>query len=79
MTHYPNLILPTNISLGTSTGPRTSVKRLYTSSGNRKANKLWSQKLRRLNLRLGVRLVEDLYEVLEIYEAMDGPGDTLQA
>lgn len=79
MTHYPNLILPTSISLGTSTGPRTNVKRLYTSAGNRKANKLWSQKLRKLNLRYGVRTVDALYTVLEIYEAMDGPGDTFLA
>lgn len=76
MAHYDNVVLPLSLSFGTSTGPKTSTDVSFTDSGFRKANRRWSQHLRRFNLRYAVRSPQDIYTILKLYEAVDGPANT---
>ena len=76
MAHYDNVILPLSLSFGTTTGPKTSTDVSFTDSGFRKANRRWSQHLRRFNLRYAVRRPEDVYTLLKLFEAVDGPANS---
>jgi uncharacterized protein (TIGR02217 family) len=76
MAHYDNVILPLSLSFGTTTGPKTSTDVSFTDSGFRKANRRWSQHLRRFNLRYAVRSPEDVYTLLKLFEAVDGPANS---
>ncbi len=79
MAHYDDVILPTSISQGTTTGPTTATDVLHTDSGYRKANQRWSLKLRRFNLRYGMRTAADAYTILRIFEAVEGPANSFLA
>ncbi|MFQ6016786.1 MAG: DUF2460 domain-containing protein [Kiloniellaceae bacterium] len=72
MAHYDDVIMPKAVRFGSSTTPRTSTRQVFTGSGFRKVNQLWSQKLRKLRLRY-VRKISDVYEILRIWEAVEGP------
>ncbi len=76
MAHFDNVILPPSLSFGTTTGPKTSTDVSFTDSGFRKANRRWSQHLRRFNLRYGVRSPQDVYTILKLFEAVDGPANS---
>ena len=76
MAHFDNVILPLSLSFGTTTGPKTSTDVSFTDSGFRKANRRWSQHLRRFNLRYGVRSPQDVYTILKLFEAVDGPANS---
>lgn len=76
MAHFDNVILPLSLSFGTTAGPKTSTDVSFTDSGFRKANRRWSQHLRRFNLRYAVRSPQDVYTVLKLFEAVDGPANS---
>ena len=76
MAHFDDIILPLSLSFGTTTGPQTSTDISFTDSGFRKANQRWSQHLRRFNLRYGVRSPADVYTLLKLFEAVDGPANS---
>ena len=76
MAHYDNVILPLSLSFGTTTGPKTSTVVSFTDSGFRKANRRWSQHLRRFNLRYALRSPQDVYTLLKLFEAVDGPANS---
>lgn len=73
MPHYDDIILPLGMSLGSSFGPMTSTHQLLTTSGKRKVNKRWSQHLQKFDIGYNVKSIEDIYVLLDIYEAVDGP------
>lgn len=76
MAHYDNVILPLSLSFGTATISKTSTDVSFTDSGFRKANRRWSQHLRRFNLRYGVRSPADVHTLLKLFEAVDGPSNS---
>jgi uncharacterized protein (TIGR02217 family) len=73
MAHYDDIILPPGISFQSQMGPTTSSQIIFTNSGYRKVNQRWSQKLRKFNIGYGVKKPQDAYEILKIFEAVEGP------
>jgi len=73
MAHYDDVILPLEMSFGSGFGPQTNTQNLITTSGYRKTNRRWNQKLRRFDIGYNVKTPEDLYLVKEIFEAVEGP------
>ena len=72
MAHYDDVIMPNAVRFGSTTTPLTSTQQVFTAGGHRSVNQLWSQKLHRLQLRY-LRRGEDLYEILKIWQALEGP------
>lgn len=72
MSHFDDVIMPNAVRFGSATVPQRSTQQVFTGSGGRKANQLWSQGLRKLRLSY-VRGIADIHEVLKIWEAMEGP------
>lgn len=79
MAHDDNIVLPLGMSLGSGFGPTTNTQVLITTSGFRKTNTRWAQKLRRFDIGYNVKTDEDIYVVLEIFEAVDGPANSFNA
>lgn len=78
MAHYDDVILPLTVRFGSATVPLTSTQQIFTGSGARKVNRLWAQKLRRLRLSY-VEEIAGLYDLLNIWEAMEGPAHSFLA
>ncbi len=78
MTHRNDLILSTAVRLGSSSTPRFSTQQVFTASGYRKANQLWAEPLRRLNLQYH-RPIADAAEIRRVFLALAGPRDTFLA
>ncbi len=73
MAHFDDIILPLGMSLGSSIGPVTSTQQLLVSSGVRKTNKRWTQHLQKFDIGFNVKSTEDVYVIIDIYNAVDGP------
>jgi len=78
MAHYDDVILPATVRFGSATVPLTSTQQVFTGSGARKVNRLWSQKLRRLRLAY-VDEVAGIYDLLNTWEAVEGPAHSFLA
>ena len=72
MAHYDDAILPLTVKYGAASAPRTSTQITHTSTGYRKVNQRWSQKLRRLKLQYQLDQ-DDFYAVQKFWEALEGP------
>lgn len=73
MAHYDDIILPLGMSLGSSIGPTTSTQQLIVTSGKRKTNKRRTVHLHKFDIGFNVKSSEDIYVILEIFHAVDGP------
>ena len=73
MTQFDDIIIPDRIALAGSTGPSTSVEQVSLSNGFRETNLLWTQKLRQLNIGYPNMTTTDAFEILRIFEAVEGP------
>ena len=76
MAHFDDVILPRSYSRGSNTGPQTSTDLVYMASGYRKANRRWAQHLRRFDIGYNVRTPADAHVILNIFEAVEGPGNS---
>ena len=72
MAHYDDAILSLKVKYGATSTPRTSSQITHTSTGYRKVNQRWSQKLRRLKLQYQLDK-DEFYDVLQFWEALEGP------
>ncbi len=76
MAHHDDVIIPQSIAFGSSTGPSTQTQIVHLASGFRKVNLRWSQKLRKFPIGYNLRSPEDVYTILRIFEAVNGPADS---
>ena len=63
---------PTNVSRGSSGGPRRMTDIVTLRSGYEFRNSLWANSRRTYNAGLGLRQMNDLYEALEFFESRRG-------
>ena len=78
MAHFDDVIMPTSVRFGSQSVPVTSTQQVFLTSGYRKANQRWSQKLQRLGL-IYVRGTQGIHHILKIWHAMEGPANTFLA
>ena len=78
MAHFDDVIMPTSVRFGSQSVPITSTQQLFLTSGYRKANQRWSQKLHRLSL-IYVRGTQGIHDLLKIWQAVEGPANTFLA
>jgi uncharacterized protein (TIGR02217 family) len=75
MAQFDDIVLPQNIAFDSATGPAAAAQTITTSSGFRAVNLLWAEHLRRFEIGYGIKKIEDLYAILEIWEAVEGPAN----
>lgn len=78
MTHRNDVVMPVQVRFGSAIATRFGVQQLFTASGYRKANQIWSSPLRTLSLTYKLT-VQDTYAILETFNALGGPFDTFLA
>lgn len=78
MAHFDDVIMPTSVRFGSSSVPQTSTDQVFLTSGHRKANQRWSQKLHRLRLTY-VQDTRSIHDILKIWQAVEGPANTFLA
>ncbi len=78
MAHFDDIIMPLTARFGSTAAPQTMTQMVTTTSGYRKTNRLWSQKLRLLRL---TWLLRDtgIYELQRLWEAVEGPEHSFLA
>jgi uncharacterized protein (TIGR02217 family) len=76
MAQFDDIILPQAIAFDSATGPAAAAQIITTSSGFRAVNLLHAEHLRRFDLSYGIKKIEDLYAILEIWEAVEGPANS---
>lgn len=69
---FHDIQFPTNISLGASGGPKRRTEIVALGSGFEERNTPWSQSRRRYNAGYGVKSRNDIYAVIEFFEARRG-------
>ncbi len=79
MSHYDNVILPEKIASGASMGPSTSTDQIWLASGFRKANRRWSQKLRKMNVGWVIQDPDLTWVLVKLWEAVEGPANSFLA
>ena len=75
MAHRNDVIIPNRVRFGSGVAVRAGVQQLFTASGHRHANKLWSSPLRSLSM-IYKMSISDIYDILETFNALGGPFDT---
>ena len=75
MAHFDDVIMPSRVRFGSSSVPLTSTQQVFLTSGYRKANQRWSQKLHRLRL-IYARDIQAIHDILKIWHALEGPANT---
>jgi len=72
---FINTIFPPKIAYGSSGGPRKNVRVAIAASGFEQRISFWDESLRVFDISYGIRNLDDLYEVLELFEVVDGKKD----
>lgn len=70
---FHEIRFPTDIGLGASGGPRRATEIVTLGSGHEKRNQRWSGSRRRFDVGYGVKTLDQLYALLEFFEARRGP------
>lgn len=72
MTFY-NVVVPGSVSQGTEAAPVSLVDIARGPSGKEQRRKRRSRILRRFNIAKNIRSVNDVYDILSLFEVMEGP------
>ena len=75
MAHRNDVILSVRVRFGSSTSPIFGLDQLFTRSGHRHVNQVWSSPLRTLALSYKMS-IRDIYDIYETALALFGPRDT---
>ncbi|TGP28198.1 TIGR02217 family protein [Mesorhizobium sp. M2D.F.Ca.ET.232.01.1.1] len=72
MTFY-NVVVPGSVSQGTEAAPVSLVDIARGPNGNEQRKSKRSRRLRRFNIAKNIRTVNDVYDILQLFEVMNGP------
>lgn len=72
MTFY-NVVVPGSVSQGTEAAPVSLVDIARGPNGNEQRKSKRSRRLRRFNIAKNIRTVNDVYDILSLFEVMNGP------
>lgn len=72
MPHYDDVIMSEKVRFSSQTGPTTSTQVIFTGGGQRKTNRRWNQKLRRLNI-VYIKPIAEIGDIAETFDVVEGP------
>lgn len=70
--NFHEIRFPTNLSLGSSAGLERRTEIVTLVSGHEQRNTPWAQAKRRYDAGIGLRSIDELYSILDFYEARRG-------